>query len=69
MGWFQYLHNKRVDDGKQPISRVDVEKILLDAIRAEYNLATTDMEDIRRRPMDFSKPSGRLSPYADESDE
>lgn len=59
VGWFQYLRNKRVDDGKQPISRADAEKILLDAIRAGYNLTTTDMEDIRRRPMDFPKPSGR----------
>lgn len=59
VGWFQYLHNKRIDEGHALISRTDAEKILLDCVRAGYNLTTTEIEDIRRRPMDFPKPSGR----------
>lgn len=59
VGWFQYLHNKRVDDGKALVSKADAERILLDCVRAGYNLTTTDIEDIRRTPMDFPKPSGR----------
>lgn len=59
VGWFQYLRNKRTDEGHALISRADAEKVLLDCVRAGYNLTTSDIEDIRNNPMDFPKPSRR----------
>lgn len=59
VGWFQYLRNKKADDGRALVSHSDAEKILLDCVRAGYNLTTSEIEDIRRRPMEFPKPSGR----------
>lgn len=59
VGWFQYLRNKRTDEGHALISRADAEKVLLDCVRVGYNLTTSDIEDIRNNPMDFPKPSGR----------
>ena len=59
LAWFEYKHNKAVDEGHRLISRKDAEAILLDALGTRTNITLAVLKELRRKPLQFPSPSGR----------
>ena len=59
LAWFEYIHNKEVDEGHALISRKDAEAILLDAIKGRATITLKELNDKRTQPLQLPSPSGR----------
>lgn len=53
VAWFQYVHNKQIDDGVKMSSKKMAEAILLDAISTRKNITSAELRDMGERPLSF----------------
>ena len=56
IGFFTYIRNWRVDNGRYPTSQKDAEQILIEILKKKVNYTITDAEN---QKLDFPRPSPR----------
>lgn len=70
VAWFQYLHNKKIDNGGISIaSKKMAESILVDAINARVNITKEELEEIGKAPLALPKASNQYMRLLNEKTE